>query len=393
MRSDRAASEANGESGFILIVVLWVLAALAALASTYLVYVDNAAFATQLNDDRLRIRNAISTGIELTAYKLLAAPKDKDARPDKDKDKDARPPQGAFTLRLSRSTINVTFVSESARVDLNAAPKGLLAGLFTGVGVSPSNAATFADRIVGWRTKAAGANQNNADQDNAGQENAGQNNAGQNNAGQDNAGQMNAGQNNTGQNNASQNNASQNNVGQNNAGQNSAGQNNAGQNSGDQNNTDQNKEAQAYKEAGYAYAPRQAPFQNVLELPLVLGIPPYIVERVLPLVTVYSGSAQIDVRVASPEVLSALPNVTPEELQKVLAQRAHDPLDGESLLKLLGSARAAANASPNSAARVKMQIRLDNGRVARAEVVILVLQGEDEPYRVLSWRDDSDGSI
>jgi general secretion pathway protein K len=369
MRSDRAAWKANGESGFILIVVLWVLAALAALASTYLVYVDNAAFATQLNDDRLRIRNAISTGIELTAYKLLAAPKDKD----KDKDKDARPPQGAFTLRLSRSTINVTFVSESARVDLNAAPKGLLAGLFTGVGVSPSNAATFADRIVGWRTKAAGPNQNNADQDNAGQENAGQNNAGQ----------MNAGQNNAAPNNAGQMSAGQDNGGQNNAGQMNAGQDNAGQ----------NKEAQAYKEAGYAYAPRQAPFQNILELPLVLGIPPYIVERVLPLVTVYSGAAQIDVRVASPEVLSALPNITPEELQKVLAQRAHDPLDGESLLKLLGSARAAANASSNPAARVRMQIRLDNGRVARAEVVILVLQGEDEPYRVLSWRDDSDGSI
>jgi general secretion pathway protein K len=40
-----------------------------------------------------------------------------------------------------------------------------------------------------------------------------------------------------------------------------------------------------------------------------------------------------------------------------------------------------------------MQIRLDNGRIARAEVVILVLKGGDEPYRVLSWRDDSDGPI
>jgi general secretion pathway protein K len=338
MRSDRTALKPNGERGFILIVVLWVLAALAALASTYLVYVDNAAFATQLNDDRVRIGNAISTGIELTAYKLLTAPKDKD--------KDARPPQGAFTVRLSRSTINVTFVSESARVDLNAAPKGLLAGLFTSVGVSPSNAATFADRIVGWRTKAGNAGQNNAGQ-----------NSGQGAAGLDNSGQ--------------------------NSGQDNSGQNNAGQ----------NKEVEDYKQAGYAYAPRQAPFQNVLELPLVLGIPPYIVERVLPLVTVYSGSAQIDVRVASPEVLSALPNVTPDELQQVLAQRARDPQDGEDLLKLLGSARAAANASSNPAARIELQIRLDNGRVARAEVVILVLQGENQPYRVLSWRDDSDGSI
>ena len=103
-------------SGFILVVVLWILAALAALASTYSVYVGNAAFATQVNDDRLRIRNAISSGIELTAYQLLAAP-----------DK-ARPPQGAFTIPLARSTIDVTFISESARVDLNAAPKSMLAG-------------------------------------------------------------------------------------------------------------------------------------------------------------------------------------------------------------------------------------------------------------------------
>jgi general secretion pathway protein K len=341
MRSDRTTLEPKSESGFILVVVLWVLGALAALAATYLVYVDNAAFATQLNDDRLRIRNAISTGIELTAYKLLAAPDD------------ARPPQGAFTVRLARSTVSVTFVSEGARIDLNAAPKDLLAGLFTAVGVSSSNAATFADRIVGWRTKAAAAGQNNAGQ----------------NSGQDNSGQINAGQG-------------------------DVGQNNPLQISADQTDARQNKETEAYKEAGYAYAPRQAPFQNILELPLVLGIPPYIVERVLPLVTVFSGGAQIDVRVAPPEALSALPNVTPEEVQKVLAQRAQNPLDGEGLLQVLDSARASASDKTSPAARVRMQIRLDNGRTARAEVVILVLlKGGEEPYRVLSWRDDSDGPI
>jgi general secretion pathway protein K len=355
MSSDRTALEPKGESGFILIVVLWVLGALAALAATYLVYVDNAAFATQINDDRLRIRNTISTGIELTAYKLLAAPDD------------ARPPRGAFTVRLARSTVSVTFVSEGARVDLNAAPKGLLAGLFTAVGVSSSNAATFADRIVGWRTKAAAAGQTNAGQS-SGQDNSDPNNSGQGNAGQTTAGQGNPGQNDAGQNNPLQINPLQ-------------------------IDADQNKEVEDYKEAGYAYAPRQAPFQNVLELPLVLGIPPYVVERVLPLVTVFSGGAQIDVRVAPPEVLSALPNVTPEEVQKVLAQRAQDPLDGEGLLQVLESARASASVKTSPAARVRMQIRLDNGRTARAEVVILVLKDGDEPYRVLSWRDDSDGPI
>src|SRR5271169_586008 len=147
--STKAALKLVGEKrGFILVVVLWVLAALATLASTYSVYVGNAAFATQVNDDRLRIINAISAGLELTAYQMVAAPKD------------AGPAQGAFTVRLARSTINVTFVSESARVDLNAAPKPLLAGLFAAVGAGASDAATFADRVVGWRKKDAAADQN-----------------------------------------------------------------------------------------------------------------------------------------------------------------------------------------------------------------------------------------
>jgi general secretion pathway protein K len=298
---DQRTLESRSDSGFILVAVLWILAALAALASTYSIYLGNAAFATQINDDRLRIRNAISTGIELSAYQLLAVPEQ------------ARPPQGAFTVRLARATIDASFVSESARVDLNAAPQNLLEGLFAAVGVDPAQAASFADRVIGWRKKA----------DPVGQ----------------------------------------------------------------------NSEVEAYKEAGLDYAPRQAPFQNVLELPLVLGLPPHIVERILPLVTVYSGHPEIDIRVAPPEVLAALPNVTPDQLQKVLGARMQNPEDGDALLKLLGSSQALANDKSNPTARVRMQIRLDNGRTARAEVVILVMQNEDEPFRVLSWRDDSDGSF
>jgi general secretion pathway protein K len=298
---NQKALKPRSDGGFILVVVLWILAALATLASTYSIYLGNAAFAAQINDDRLRIRNAISTGIELSAYQLLAVPER------------ARPSQGAFTVRLARATIDASFVSEGARVDLNAAPKNLLEGLFAAVGADPSQAANFADRVIGWRKKA--------------------------------------------------------------------------------DPTGQNDEVEAYKAAGLDYAPRQTPFQNVLELPLVLGLPPHIVERVLPLVTVYSGHPEIDIRVAPPEVLAALPNVTTDQLQKVLGARMQSPEDGEALLKLLGSAHALATDKPNPTARVRMQIRLDNGRAARAEVVILVMQNEDEPFRVLSWRDDSDGSF
>ncbi len=45
----------------------------------------------------------------------------------------------------------MTFRSEAARVDLNAAPKGLLTGLMVGLGANPSDAAAYADRILAWR--------------------------------------------------------------------------------------------------------------------------------------------------------------------------------------------------------------------------------------------------
>lgn len=295
-RSDRP----KGESGFILVAVLWILAALAALAASYSIYVGDAASAIQVNDDRLQIRNAISSGIELTALKLLIGA-----------DSD-RQPKGAFTVRLARSTIDVSFISESARIDLNAAPKGLLEGMFAAVGVNSAEAATFADRVMGWRKKTVPSGQNS--------------------------------------------------------------------------------EAEVYKEAGLDYAPRQAPFQNVFELRLVAGLPAYIVDRVLPLVTVYSGRPEIDVRVAPAEVLSSLPNITSDELQKVLERRAEDPSDGEGLLTLLGPARVLANTAPNPAVRIAIRIRLDDERSASAEIVILTSHDDDEPYRVLSWRDDSEGS-
>jgi hypothetical protein len=63
------------------------------------------------------------------------------------------------------------------------------------------------------------------------------------------------------------------------------------------------------------------------------------------------------------------------------------------LLKLLGPARAGATAKTSAASRVRVAVRLDDGRDARVEAVILVLTGEDRPFRVLSWRDDIGGAF
>src|SRR5260370_16699275 len=201
----------------------------------FAVYLSNSAQALAVSDAGLKAEAVVSASVELTVYQLsLAGDK-------------ARPMQGAFHYRLDNADIDVSFVSEAARIDLNVAPKELLANLFAGLGAGPEAAGQYADRIIGRRTPPK------AD------------------AAED--------------------------------------------------------EVSLYRAAGLAYSPRQAPFAHVNELALVLGLPPALVDRALPFVTVFSGQPKINVLVAAPEVIAALPGMTPSSLKAFLKERPLLPAD------------------------------------------------------------------
>lgn len=141
-------SPGAAERGFVILAVLWILGALATLASVYSVYVANSAAASHVTDDRLQAEASITACLELAAYQMTAAPEA------------ARPSHGSFAARIGRSRAVAQYQSEGARIDLNAAPKELLAGLFAAIGASDAQAAFYADRIVGWRTKRPEVGQN-----------------------------------------------------------------------------------------------------------------------------------------------------------------------------------------------------------------------------------------
>ena len=153
----------------------------------------------------------------------------------------------------------------------------------------------------------------------------------------------------------------------------------------------ENVEATAYRVAGIAYAPRQAPFQSAAELWLVLGIPPILKERALPFVTVYSGQSEVDLENAAPEVVASLPNMTPERMGNVLQQRAGPLQLGQSQPGQVSTAQSLAASSQAPSYRLKVRMALESGRRVAAEVVILIPEDGDDPYRVLYWRDDFDG--
>jgi len=139
----------GGADGFIVVAVLWILGALAMLVSIYAVYVTNTAAGLDVNDDRLQAEASMSAALELTAHQLAAV------------EAKSRPTSGAFTFAIGRSTVAADFRSEAARIDLNVAPKPLLAGLFAGLGAKTPDAEYDADRIIGWRTEAPATGQQN----------------------------------------------------------------------------------------------------------------------------------------------------------------------------------------------------------------------------------------
>jgi general secretion pathway protein K len=289
-----------GSEGFILVAVLWILGALAVLASIYAMYVANAAISVAVNDDTIQSEVLVSASLELAAHRLLGG------------QPEGRPTRGSFNFRMGRANVAVDFRSEASRIDLNAAPRELLAGFFIALGAHPNDALQYADRIDGWRTTPS--------------------------------------------------------------------------------SDSQDKEASLYGAAGLGYLPRGAPFAHVGELWLVLGLPPAMVERAMPYVTVFSGREDINVLDAAPQLVAALPGMTPERLNAFLGERAGLPQgSGAAVLTRLGPARAGATTEGSKAVRVMVRINFDNGRRMASEVVILV-DGGDEPFRVLSWRDDVDAS-
>ena len=286
------------QRGFIVIAVLWILAALAGLVLIYLTYVTNTAIVIAGSTDRIQVEQMVTAGLELTALQLSGY------------SEGARPSSGTFNARVGPGRVFVTFRSEAARVDLNVASRGLLAGLMAGLGVSADNAAAYADRILAWRAPTE--------------------------------------------------------LG------------------------DSDPETVFYKTSGAPYAPRHAPFPASEELWLVRGIPSAVIERMMPFVTVFSNVAQVNVRDAAPQVLAALPNMTPEALQAVLSQRNDPALDPRALVGMTGG--EGATLASSRAYRVSVDAELGDGRRRGSEVVILLLESGDEPYRVLSWRNNSDGS-
>ncbi len=288
------------EQGFVLIAVLWMLMALAALASAYSVYAVETGASASAPASRLEAEAALRAGVELTAFQELAWPKA------------ARPHFGAFSTYVGKTRIDVAYRSENGRVDINGAPRAVIAGLFEQIGATHAQAGFLADRIVAWRGKLKA--------------------------------------------------------------------------------SEQASEAALYAKAGLPYGPLGAPFDNALELALLPGMTPDLMQRALPYLTIFGSGEKIDLLAADATVLAALPGATPALVSGLLAAQNGPAPDTEALSALAGPLKDYLAASSGDYVRAEIVATLADRRVA-GEVVLKISEGAPEPYEILSWRDDFDGAL
>lgn len=131
-------------SGFILIAVLWILAALAGLVGAYVAYALTMAQSADFYLRRVGAEAALSGALELAVHDLASIePK-------------RRPAQGVFDYSIGENRAQVRFAAEALRLDINKASLKSLTAFFAEIGGGRGSAEQYARRIMAWREKPGG---------------------------------------------------------------------------------------------------------------------------------------------------------------------------------------------------------------------------------------------
>ena len=136
---------------------------------------------------------------------------------------------------------------------------------------------------------------------------------------------------------------------------------------------------QEYRAAASDYQPRNGPFQSVDELRLVMDMTPELFRRIEPALTVYSGRQFVDPQVAPREALRALPNMSPNDVESVLAGRASQ----QSALNRTATDLATSLRGRAFTIRAELE-RAD--RTTTIEAAVRLTDDPANPYWLLSWR-------
>jgi general secretion pathway protein K len=141
-----------------------------------------------------------------------------------------------------------------------------------------------------------------------------------------------------------------------------------------------------YQAAGLSYRPTNSPFQAIEEIQLVLGMRPEIYRRIAASITVFSRQPGVRMQAATREVLLAIPNVTPEQVDNFIAERASARAEKRPPPPFPAGTAYSVQGGQQSAT-IRAEARLDDGTVFVREAVVLPRPSPRRPYTFLVWRE------
>lgn len=147
-------------------------------------------------------------------------------------------------------------------------------------------------------------------------------------------------------------------------------------------------ERKDYISAGKAYFPKNGPMNSVAELARTYGMTDGLYQQLVPLTTVYSGQARIDINTAPKKVLLALPGMTMATVESILTARAvgDDNLD---LSFMPIAARKYIGVSQNRFIKISSYAKINN-TISGIIAEIDFRPTSEKPLVVLSWRQGLD---
>lgn len=146
-----------------------------------------------------------------------------------------------------------------------------------------------------------------------------------------------------------------------------------------------------YRDAGLSYKPANSAFQAIEELQLVLGMRPDLYRRLAPSITVFSRQPGVNPQIARREVLLAIPGLTPEIVDRYIADREEARRQGLPLPALPQAGGIASGTS--MVATVRSEARLDDGTLFVREAVALLRPVPRKAVTFVSWRESTAGSV
>ncbi len=153
-------------------------------------------------------------------------------------------------------------------------------------------------------------------------------------------------------------------------------------------------EKKQYQDAGLNYQPRNQPFQTLEELQMVLGMDDATLKWLEPLITVYSNQSQVDLQLASKDVLQVMSGVDVGLIDSYVAARvesAKHNLPAPALPLIAAQTVATADVDLLT---IVAEVQLNDQSTAVVNALVKKSDGtQTTPFRVLRWQQTTANNV